>query len=203
MSDLRDRLQESLASTYTLERELGGGGMSRVFVAQERRLGRQVVVKLLSPELAASLSTTRFEREIQVAASLQQANIVPVLAAGEVDGLPYYTMPFVDGESLRARLGRGPVSIAEVVSILRDVSRALAYAHAHGVVHRDIKPDNVLLSGHTAVVTDFGIAKAIAAAAQGPAGATITQLGTAVGTPMYMAPEQAAGDPGTDHRADI
>ena len=174
-----------------------------MFVADEHRLGRKVVVKVLSPELAAALSTPRFEREIRVAASLQQANIVPVLAAGDVDGLPYYTMPFVDGESLRARLGRGALSIAEAVSILRDVSRALAYAHEHGVVHRDIKPDNVLLSGHTAVVTDFGIAKAIAAAAAGPTGTTLTQLGTAVGTPAYMAPEQAAGDPGTDHRADI
>jgi tetratricopeptide (TPR) repeat protein/tRNA A-37 threonylcarbamoyl transferase component Bud32 len=177
--------------------------MSRVFVATEQRLGRKVVVKLLSPELAATLSTSRFEREIQVAASLQQANIVPVLAAGDVDGLPYYTMPYIDGESLRARLSRGPLPISETVSILRDVARALAYAHARGVVHRDIKPDNVLLSGHTAVVTDFGIAKAIAAAAEGPTGVTLTQLGTAIGTPAYMAPEQAAGDPATDHRADI
>jgi tetratricopeptide (TPR) repeat protein/tRNA A-37 threonylcarbamoyl transferase component Bud32 len=201
--DLRSQIQQSLSGTYTLERELGGGGMSRVFVADEHRLGRKVVVKVLSPELAAALSTPRFEREIRVAASLQQANIVPVLAAGDVEGLPYYTMPFVDGESLRARLGRGALPIAEVVSILRDVSRALAYAHEHGVVHRDIKPDNVLLSGHTAVVTDFGIAKAIAAAAAGPTGTTLTQLGTAVGTPAYMAPEQAAGDPATDHRADI
>ncbi|HKV52764.1 MAG TPA: protein kinase [Gemmatimonadaceae bacterium] len=203
MTDLQSRVQQSLAGNYTLERELGGGGMSKVFVAQEHSLGRRVVVKLLSPELAAAMSATRFEREIRVAASLQQANIVPVLTTGTVEGLPYYTMPFVEGESLRARLGRGPLSIAEAVSILRDVSRALAYAHDHGVVHRDIKPDNVLLSGHTAVVTDFGIAKAIAAAADGASGATLTQLGTAVGTPAYMAPEQAAGDPDTDHRADV
>jgi tRNA A-37 threonylcarbamoyl transferase component Bud32/tetratricopeptide (TPR) repeat protein/TolB-like protein len=201
--DLRQRVQNSLSGTHTIERELGGGGMSRVFVASEHRLGRRVVVKVLAPDLAAAISADRFEREIRLAASLQQANILPVIAAGEVDGLPFYTMPYVEGESLRARLAEGPVSIPVAIDILRDVAKALAYAHERGVVHRDIKPDNILLSGRSAVVADFGIAKAIAAAQEKSAGATLTQLGTAVGTPAYMAPEQAAGDPSTDHRADI
>jgi len=178
--------------------------MSRVFVAEERRFNRKVVIKVLSPELSEGLSGDRFEREIQLAASLQQANIVPILAAGETQGLPFYTMPFVEGESLRARLGKdGPLPTSMVIGVLRDVSKALAYAHAHGVVHRDIKPDNVLLSGGTAVVTDFGIAKAITAARTEREGATLTQLGTSIGTPAYMSPEQAAGDPSVDHRADI
>jgi tetratricopeptide (TPR) repeat protein len=205
-SDLRGQLESHLGDTYHIERELGGGGMSRVFVAEETRLRRKVVIKVLSPDLAAGVSAGRFERELQLAASLQQANIVPVLSAGEVDGLAYYTMPFVDGESLRTRIARGDaLSIGEVVSTLRDVARALAYAHGHGVVHRDIKPDNVLVSGGTAVVTDFGIAKALAAAGQASreTGGTLTQLGTSVGTPAYMAPEQVAGDPDVDHRADF
>jgi tRNA A-37 threonylcarbamoyl transferase component Bud32/tetratricopeptide (TPR) repeat protein len=201
--DLRQRIQDSLSGTHTIERELGGGGMSRVFVATEHRLGRKVVVKVLAPELAAAMSSERFEREIRLAASLQQANILPVIAAGEMDGLPYYTMPFVEGESLRARMASGPVPLAQAVDILRDVGKALSYAHERGVVHRDIKPDNILLSGRSAVVADFGIAKAIVAAQEKPVGATLTQLGTAVGTPAYMAPEQAAGDPDTDHRADL
>src|SRR5688500_6393638 len=182
MANLQDQLSSSLSGAYTIERELGGGGMSRVFLAEESRLRRKVVVKVLSPELAAGISAERFEREIQLAASLMQANIVPVLSTGESNGLPYYTLPFVEGESLRSRQMRdGGIPADEVPGIIRDVARALSYAHERGVVHRDIKPDNVLLSGGAAVVTDFGIAKAIAAA-RSPAGATLTQFGTSIGT---------------------
>ena len=203
--DLRDQLQTTLSGSYTIERELGGGGMSRVFVAEETRLRRKVVIKVLSPELAQGISISRFEREIQTAAALQQANIVPVLSAGDTEGLPYYTMPFVEGESLRSRVAQGPLPIGEVIGVLRDLAKALAYAHDRGVVHRDIKPDNILISGGTAVVTDFGIAKAISAAraTAGEADSSLTQVGTSVGTPAYISPEQAAGDPNVDQRADI
>jgi len=209
MSSFLERLTASLGSGYTLERELGGGGMSRVFVARENALGREVVVKVIAPELAEGVSAERFTREIATAARLQQANIVPVLTAGASGGLPYYTMPFVKGESLRALMARGTVlTLHDRVNLLRDVARALAYAHSEGVVHRDIKPDNILLSAGTAVVTDFGIAKAISAsrtidgvAPTSPDG-TLTQAGSSIGTPAYMAPEQAAGDV-VDHRADL
>ncbi|HZK79335.1 MAG TPA: serine/threonine-protein kinase, partial [Gemmatimonadaceae bacterium] len=202
---LREQLQESLGSAYTIERELGGGGMSRVFLATENRLNRKVVVKVLSPDLAAGVNADRFEREIQLAARLQQANIVPLLATGDTKGLPYFTMPFVDGESLRAHLSAsgGTISFGECVSILRDVARALSYAHATGVVHRDIKPDNVLLSHGAAMVTDFGIAKALSASRTGGHETGLTQTGTSIGSPAYMAPEQIAGDPNIDHRADL
>jgi eukaryotic-like serine/threonine-protein kinase len=206
LTDLREQLQATLGECYAVERELGGGGMSRVFVARDLTLGRDVVVKVIAPENAQGLSAERFAREVKLAARLQQANIVPVLAAGTSGNLPYYTMPFVRGESLRARLASGSaLGVPEAVSILRDVARALAYAHAEHVVHRDIKPENILLSGGAAVVTDFGIAKAIVASRTLDASSTtgITMAGVSLGTPAYMAPEQALGDPGTDQRADI
>ena len=212
MTDLRTQLQTTLGDGYTLERELGGGGMSRVFVARENALGRTVVVKVIAPELAEGVSAERFAREVKLAARLQQANIVPVLSTGSSGSLPYYTMPFVSGESLRARLAGGTrLTVSQAISILRDVARALSYAHAQGVVHRDIKPENILLSGGTAVVTDFGIAKALSAsrtldshanAAHAAASTSLTQAGGSIGTPAYMAPEQAVGAE-VDHRADI
>jgi tetratricopeptide (TPR) repeat protein/tRNA A-37 threonylcarbamoyl transferase component Bud32 len=202
-AELRDQVQSSLGTAYSIERELGGGGMSRTYVAMERALSRRVVVKVLSPELAAGVSVDRFRREIMLAAKLQHPHVVPVLSSGDADGLPWFTMPYVEGESLRARLARGPMSLGEITGILRDVARALEFAHGHGVVHRDIKPDNVLLAGSSATVTDFGIAKAISAARTGPEGMTLTMAGTSIGSPAYMAPEQAAGDPNIDHRSDI
>ena len=206
--DVQDRLQRALGSAYTIERELGGGGMSRVFVAEEAALGRRVVVKVLRSELAEGLSAERFKREVRLAARLQHPHVLPLLAAGELDGgILYYTMPFVEGESLRVRLDRGALPMPDAVHLLRDVTSALAYAHSQGVVHRDIKPENVLLSHGRAVVADFGIAKAISVAADMTGGdaaprTTLTATGTSIGTPAYMAPEQAAGE-GVDHRADL
>ena len=203
-SELQDQLQMALGSAYRIDREIGVGGMATVFAAVETSLGRHVAIKVLQPELAAELSTDRFAREVRLAASLQQANIVPLLSAGEAGGFSYYTMPLVDGSSLRARIASGHVfSLNESVSILKDVARALAYAHHAGIVHRDIKPDNILLSGGTAVVSDFGIAKAMDVARASVSGDyTITTPGSSLGTPGYMAPEQVAGDR-IDHRADI
>lgn len=176
--------------------------MSRVFIAEDTSLGRKVVVKVLLPELAATVNVERFRREIQLAARLQHPHIVPVHSAGVSGGLPYYTMPFIEGESLRVRLARsGELPVHDVARILRNVLSALSYAHEHGVVHRDIKPDNVLLTGQHAVVADFGVAKALSASTN--PGSSLTSLGVALGTPAYMAPEQAAADPSTDHRADL
>ena len=208
MTDLRDQLQTALGPQFEIDRELGGGGMSHVFLAHDRALGRRIVVKVLPPEMGLGVSADRFKREIQLAAALQHPHIVPLLAAGDANGLPYFTMPYVEGESLRARLARGErLTIREAIGVLRDVAKALAYAHEHGLVHRDIKPDNVLLSGGAAMVTDFGVAKALSTARQdtrpeSPA-ETLTVVGTSLGTPKYMAPEQGAADPNIDHRADI
>jgi serine/threonine-protein kinase len=179
--------------------------MSRVFVAEDLQLGRNVVLKVLPPDLAAGLSIERFRREIHLAAQLQHPNVVPLHASGQADGLLYYTMPLVEGESLRTKLAReGEQPVSETIRLLRDVADALAYAHEHGVVHRDIKPDNVLVSRHHGLVTDFGVAKALTESSGGPgAGERSTSVGVALGTPAYMAPEQAAADPHADHRVDI
>jgi serine/threonine protein kinase len=197
-------LRAAFEPAYTLERELTGGGMSRVFLANERALNRPVVIKVLPPDLAAGVNRERFRREIQLAAQLQHPHIVPLYAAGEHGDLLYYTMPYIEGESLKhaihERGARAPFSPREVAGILHDVVDALAYAHARGVIHRDIKPGNVLRSGRHAVVTDFGVAKAISASM--PA-VGMTTSGMAIGTPAYMAPEQLAGDPAADHRVDI
>ena len=205
-TDLRSDLQTTLGSGFRVTRELAGGGMSRVFVAEEELLQREIVVKLLPPDLMAGLSVQRFRAEIQNAARLQHPHIVPVLSAGivEYDGGtrgPYYTMPYIRGDTLRARLERdGALAPDEVRRILLDIVDALAHAHDAGIVHRDIKPDNIFLVGKNALVTDFGVSKALMPTA---GAAQVTGVGVALGTPGYMAPEQAAADSSLDHRADI
>jgi len=208
--DLREQLQSSLGHIYFVERELGGGGMSRVFVATDSALGRSVVIKVLPPDTAGQLSIDRFQREITVAARLQHPHIVPLFNAGDAGGLLYYTMPFVEGESLRDRLRREPrLPVVDVRSIVRDVLSALSYAHQRGVVHRDIKPENILLSQGGALVADFGIAKAVDDAMRSrsergdAAPPELTLTGVTLGTPAYMAPEQITADREIDGRVDL
>ncbi len=185
MTDLLTRLQAAVGDAYRIEKELGCGGMSRVFLAEEVRLGRKVVIKVLPPEMGAGVNVERFEREIQLAAKLQHPHVVPLLTAGSSEDLLYYMMPFIEGESLRAKLAReGELPVGDAVKILKEVVDALAYAHRHGVVHRDIKPDNVLLSEGHATVADFGVAKAVSAST---GASNLTSLGVALGTPAYGA----------------
>jgi serine/threonine-protein kinase len=204
---LAERLQEALGTGYEIGEELPGGGMSRLFLAVDRALGRRVVVKVLPEDRLFGLSPDRFQREIRLTASLSHANIVGILATGIMDGVPFYIMPYVEGRSLRTLLDEsGQLSLRETVSILRDVARACAFAHAKGIIHRDIKPGNVLLAGGAAMITDFGVAKAIASSAEPSVGgedSTLTRAGFTIGTPAYMAPEQAAGDRDIDQRADL
>ena len=195
-----DRVTAALAGHYKVLREIGSGGMATVYLAEDLKHHRQVAVKVLRPDLAASLGKERFFREIEVAAKLSHPHILPLHDSGEADGFLYYVMPFVEGTSLRDKLGGGELPVHDVVRILEEVADALAYAHARGVVHRDIKPDNVMITGRHALVMDFGVAKAVSEATGRQ---SITTIGVALGTPAYMAPEQAAAEEHIDQRVDI
>ena len=200
MSDLLKLLRDSLAARYAIEREIGRGGMATVYLARDVRHNRPVAVKVLHPHLAVSLGPDRFLREIQIAARLQHPHIVPLYDSGQAGDHLYYVMPYVEGESLRQRLEREKrLPIDEAVRIARAVAGALDYAHRHEIVHRDIKPENVMLHDGEAMVTDFGIAKAVSEAVS----TSLTQTGTAIGTPSYMSPEQAGGEAALDGRSDI
>jgi serine/threonine-protein kinase len=201
VADVLERLKAALADRYRIERELGSGGMATVYLADDLKLHRKVAVKVLRPELAAALGPDRFVQEIDIAAKLTHPHILPLHDCGDADGFLYYVMPHIEGESLRDKLAHeGELPIGEAVRILRDVVDALSEAHEKGVVHRDIKPDNVLLTKHHALVTDFGVAKALSEATSAQ---KLTTEGVALGTPAYMSPEQAAADSHIDHRADI
>jgi len=200
MLDLKDRLDRALEGRYKVEREIGRGGMATVYLAQDLKHARPVAVKILHPHIAAHLGTDRFLREIQIAARLSHPHILTLIDSGEADGLLYYSMPFVQGESLRDRITRvGKLPVEEALQIARHVASALGYAHTQGVVHRDIKPENVMLFEGEAMVTDFGIAKAVSAAGS----ENLTQTGSTVGTPAYMSPEQASGESELDGRSDL
>ena len=200
MNDEVDRLTEALAARYRIDREIGAGGMATVYLAHDLRHGREVAIKVLRPDVAGQLGADRFLREIAVTASLDHPNVLPLLDSGDADGLLYYVMPFVRGESLRDRIARErQLPVGDAVQITRDISEALTHAHARGVVHRDVKPDNILLSGNHARVADFGIARALTEAR----GNTMTATGAVVGSPAYMSPEQAAGERDLDGRSDV
>src|SRR6266480_2799835 len=200
MTDVLDALRGSLAPHYDVEREIGAGGMARVFLAVEQHPHRRVAIKVLDPEVSTRLLRVRFIREVDLSSNLSHPHIVPIFSAGEVDGLLYYVMPYVEGESLRHRLLRDrKLPLETALHIARDVADALAFAHGQGIIHRDIKPENILLSGEHAIVADFGIARAISAAGS----LTLTQAGQPIGSPGYMSPEQALALGDLDARTDI
>ena len=189
MSELLSRLKDALRDRYVVEREAGRGGMATVFLARDRKLGREVAIKVLSPTVMTAVAGERFLREIRITAQLQHPNILPLIDSGDAAGLLYSVMPFVDGESLRERLLEEPLPVNEALLLGREVAEALDYAHRRGIVHRDIKPENILLSDGHAVVADFGIARAIGLAS----GNSLTARGLPIGTAAYMSPEQAQG----------
>ncbi|UCD24849.1 MAG: serine/threonine-protein kinase, partial [Gemmatimonadota bacterium] len=200
MTDQQDRLKAALADRYSIERELGAGGMATVYLAEDLKHRRRVAVKVLKPELAEALGTERFLREIETAARLHHPHVLPLYDSGEADGLLYYVMPYVEGESLRERLDREKqLPLDEALHITREVADALSYAHSHDVVHRDIKPENILLESGHALVADFGIATAVSQSGYDQ----LTETGIALGTPVYMSPEQAAGSRELDGRSDL
>lgn len=206
--DYRTELLQALGEGFVIERELDGAGASQVFVARERALGRQVVVKMLPKSLANEVNRERFQREIAVAARLQHPHLVPLLTAGVIGsaGIPWFSMPFVEGESLRELLTRrGALPVLTAARLLREIASALSYAHGRGVVHRDIKPENILLSDGVAMVTDFGVAMAVDTASDTPVGVRrrLTAVGAILGTPAYSAPEQISSAGMVDHRADV
>src|SRR5690348_12773155 len=200
MTQNRSRLAAALAGRYRIERELGAGGMATVYLAHDLRHERRVAIKLLRPELAAVIGAERFLGEIRTTANLQHPHILPLFDSGAADAFLYYVMPYVEGESLRARLSREKqLPIGEAVRLGGEIASALDYAHRHGVIHRDIKPENILLHEGTALVADFGIALAVSSAG----GNRLTETGLSIGTPQYMSPEQAMGDRDLDARSDI
>src|SRR2546427_5098272 len=200
MVDVLETLRASLASRYDVEGEIGAGGMARVFLAVEHHPHRRVAIKVLDPEVSTRLLRERFIREVDLSSKLSHPHIVPIFTAGEVEGLFYYVMPYVEGESLRHRLLRErKLPLEDALHIARDVADALAFAHQQGIIHRDIKPENILLSGTHAIVADFGIARAISAAGS----LTLTQAGQPIGSPGYMSPEQAMALGDLDARTDI
>src|SRR4249919_1046221 len=200
MTAISDRLSIALADRYRIERELGQGGMATVYLAHDLKHDRKVALKMLHPDLAATIGVDRFLSEIKVTANLQHPNILGLFDSGVADGQAYYVMPYVDGESLRDRLSRETqLPVADAITIATGVATALEYAHARGVIHRDIKPENILLQSGQPVVADFGIALAV----QQAGGQRLTQTGMSLGTPQYMSPEQAMGDRTLDARTDI